>query len=143
MKKTPKAKHFPEQEKTPRRAGFNEDPFKLLPAWRIGRMEMCDPFGWHEVDGSIWPRILERMKSFETMTLHEMIGNKNHLIPVDRLCADAQTRLEALHLDDVESLFSLRLTKVERIWGFLEHNVVILLWWDPEHKVCPMNITDN
>ncbi len=138
----PKTKANPTTSKTPRK-GFDENPFCLKPAWRIGRMEMCDPFGWHKMDAADWPRILERIKAFETMTLNEMIGNKNHLIPIEQLSAGAQSRLEFLHLDDLTSLFSLRVTKTERIWGILEHNVVILLWWDPEHNVCPMNITDN
>jgi len=23
--------------------------YKLRPAWRIGKIEMCDPYGWHEI----------------------------------------------------------------------------------------------
>lgn len=90
-----------------------------------------------------WTRIQERLKAFESMTLGEMIGKQNHLIPVEQLCKEAERRLVELRLDDVTSLFSLRITKIERVWAVLEHNVAILLWWDPEHQVYPMNVTDN
>jgi hypothetical protein len=135
--KNPKVKIEPSQSKTPRKAGFDENPMRLRPAWRIGSMEMCDPFGWHQVDGTLLLGIREKLRNFETMTLGQILGRNHHMVSVGSLCRDARDRLEALHLDDVEELLSLRLTGIERIWGVLEHNIIILLWWDPNHLVCP------
>lgn len=100
-------------------------------------MEMCDPFGWHQVDGASLFSIREKLRNFETMTLGQILGRNHHRVSVELLCKDARDRLEALHLDDVEELLSLRLTGIERVWGILEHNIIILLWWDPKHLVCP------
>jgi hypothetical protein len=40
-------------------------------------------------------------------------------------------------LDEFEDLVSLRLSARERVWGILAEGVLELLWWDPDHKVCP------
>jgi hypothetical protein len=135
--KKPKARREPESIKTPRKAGFDENPLRLRPAWRIGSLEMCDPFGWHEIDGTSLRDIHKKLSDFETMTLGEIIGSRNHPISVEALCKEARDRLTALRLDDVDELLSLRLKGAERVWGILEHNIVILLWWDPKHLVCP------
>ena len=39
-----------------------------------------------------------------------------------------------LGLDDVVSL---RLSGPERVFGYLDNGVLVLLWWDPLHQVCP------
>ena len=49
--KKPKARFDPHPAKTPRR-GFDEDPNRLRPAWRLGSMEMRDPFGWHNLSST-------------------------------------------------------------------------------------------
>jgi hypothetical protein len=61
---------------------------------------------------------------------------QNHSIKVEDICSTAQQRLEALGLllDDVVSL---RLSGRERVYGYLENGVLILLWWDPLHQICP------
>jgi hypothetical protein len=100
-------------------------------------MEFRAPYGWHEVDGATLLYIREKLKLFESMTLNEILGPNHHKVRIDQLCSTAQSRLAELRLDDVEELISLRLTGRQRVWGVLEHNVVILLWWDPEHQVCP------
>jgi hypothetical protein len=67
--KHPKTKHEPQPSKTPKKAGFDENPLHLCPAWRVGAMEMRDPFGWHDLDDKTLREIREKLKSFETMTL--------------------------------------------------------------------------
>lgn len=137
--KHPKTKSQPQPSKTPKKAGFDENPLQLRPAWRIGSMEMVGPFGWHVIDAATLHEILEKLKHFETMYLRDLYGpkKKSHLVEISQMSKDARDRLTALHLDDIEELLSLRLTGTKRVWGILEHNVVILLWWDPEHLVCP------
>lgn len=43
----------------------------------------------------------------------------------------------SIGLDDQDALVSLGLTGRERIWGFIANGVMNLLWWDPNHEVCP------
>lgn len=135
--KNPKAKQQPDTSKTPRKVGFDENPNHLRPAWRVGHLEMCDPFGWHEINAELLAEIRQKLRDFESMKWSEILGRNNHLVDRSDLCKEARDRLEALGLDDLDQLLSLRLTGAGRVWGMLEHNVVTLLWWDPEHKVCP------
>lgn len=133
--KNPKTKANPQLSKTPRK-GYDENPLHLKPAWRVGYMEMCDPFGWHQTDAATLLQIREKLRSFESMTLGEILGPNNHMVPIHTLCKEARDRVAVLHLDDIDELLSLRLGATERIWGILEHNIVTLLWWDPDHCVC-------
>ena len=64
----------------------------------------------------------------------------NHSVEIDKLSSTAQTRLTEIQLDDIDELVSLRLSAKERIWGILEQGVLIILWWDPNHQVCPSNL---
>jgi len=135
--KQPKIRINPQPSKTPKKAGFDENPLRLKPAWRIGAMEMCDPFGWHAIDAITLHDIRGKLRSFESMTWSEIIGAKSHPVARNLLCKEARDRLDELRLDDLEELFSLRLSGKERVWGVLEHNILIVLWWDPDHAVCP------
>ncbi|MEM7583554.1 MAG: hypothetical protein AAF560_09265 [Acidobacteriota bacterium] len=81
-----------------------------------------------------------KLKNFEMMTWSEILvaGKKrNHSIPLEDLSKPARDRLVEIKLDDRDALISLRLSGLERIWGFLEDGTFYLVWWDPEHRVCP------
>jgi len=65
---------------------------------------------------------------------------KYHPIRVDKLATEARKRLEELRQDDVDVLWSLRVQGKPRIWGIREGRVLKLLWWDPNHEVCPSKL---
>ena len=65
--------------------------------------------------------------------------NGSHHIPVSRIIPQARKRLEEIHQADIDDLYSLRLTGVQRIIGIRDRNNLKILWWDPEHEVCPAN----
>lgn len=101
---------------------------------------MVDPFGWHALDGHKLKNIRERLSQFETMTWSEVLvkaKKQNHSIKVSSICTAAQQRLEALGLGVLEDVVSLRLSARERVYGYLENGVLVLLWWDPNHEICP------
>lgn len=109
------------------------------PNWRISRIELSDPYGWHNLDVVMVIYIKEKLSHFETMTWREILldaKKQNHFISVDRLSKNAQDRLIETNQDDVEELLSLRLSGKERIWGVLEQGTLNLLWWDPNHQIC-------
>lgn len=104
---------------------------------------METPFGWHELNADEARRVLDRLRSFETMTWKQIIvdaGHHNHLVPVADLCRQAQACPE---VSDVDEVMSLRVTQASRIFGIMSGSVCRLLWWDPEHEVYPMNIANN
>jgi hypothetical protein len=125
--KTPRAEIFP---------NINQ----LKPAWRIGRLEMCEPFGWQDLERSKLQEIRARLSELEKLTWNEiLVQNKywNHTIQVEDLCSEAQERLLDLRLDDYDEIVSLRLSNLERIWGLRIDGAMTLLWWDPDHSICP------
>lgn len=97
------------------------------------------PFGWHSLDRAKAHEIRERLASLESMTWSEilMISKKqNHLIPIIDLAASALRRIEQKKIA-VDELVSLRLSAKERIFGYLEDGVCVVLFWDPKHEICP------
>lgn len=139
-KKTPTSIIPASPLKIPKQANYN-DSDSLNPAWRVSNLETVDPFGWHKIDDQrTMCAIRERLKGFESMTWYEILikaKKLNHSIKREKLCSDAQKRLRDLKLDDNDEFISLRLTGKQRIWGIKQHNVLLLLWWDPNHKICP------
>jgi hypothetical protein len=133
--KIPKWKEAPSPSKIPK-SGPVESILGLHPAWRLSLLELDKPFGWHELDAGQMRYVREKLSSFESMTWGEILGKQNHRVAVDSICNDAQRRLIEIKQDDIDELVSLRLSGAERIWGILD-NVVKVLWWDPNHEICP------
>jgi hypothetical protein len=103
-------------------------------------MDLVDPYGWHKIDKSEIATIREKLSHFESMTWSEILvtaKKRNHTVQVSSLCSAAQKRLREAHCNDVDELVSLHLSGRERIWGILREGVLTVLWWDPNHEVCP------
>ena len=111
----------------------------LRPSWRVASMELVNPYGWHKVDAETLLSIRGKLAHFETMTWSEILvtGKKrNHSINVSAITPEARQRLEAIGLG-LDEVVSLRLSGAERVFGYLDNGVLVLLWWDPNHQVCP------
>ena len=114
------------------------EPDAGFPSWRIGLLEMVDPFGWHAIERSTLDSVRLRLGNLESMTWHEILKkNDSHNIKKTKLCPAAQKRLAILKQDDIDEVFSLRLSGKERVWGIREGEALKVLWWDPEHLICP------
>lgn len=126
VKKIPKASFQPEEylETTPSWL------FKSLDndsEWNICSLKKVD------LTHTIYPRLC----GFETMKWKDIIGPNHHEISVNDIIPEAQKRLGALKLDDIDSLISLRVSATVRIWGIRKGSIVSLLWYDPNHLICP------
>jgi hypothetical protein len=137
----PKAKEIPSFGKTPK-ASEGRSYYSDHPSWRIGRMDFVDPFGWHTVDSQKLEDIRSKLGQLETRTWGEILlraKKQNHSVSIEILCKDAQDRLSEMYKGhvDIDDLVSLRLSGRERVWGILDQGVFAVLWWDPEHAVCP------
>ena len=109
-------------------------------------LELADPFGWHGLDAPQLHHVRDKLSELEKRTWKEILiisSYYNHLIEVGRLCKEARNRLQEIGQEDIDELLSLRLTGTERVWGILEHNVVKLLWWDPNHQVCEVPLRNT
>jgi len=148
-KKQPKAAFGSDVRTKSPRIGVTESYHNHRPSWRIAKIELedrDDPFGWHLVDDVAAEKIRAGLANFESMTWAEILvdGKKgNHSVATSKICKAASDRLFAMRLDDVDQLVSLRLSNKQRVWGILHQGVLDLLWWDPNHEVCPWQGKDN
>jgi hypothetical protein len=90
------------------------------------------------MDGATLAEVLAKLRGFESMTWREIDGpTGSHGVDPHHLSRQAQQRLTEIRQDDAAELFSLRITGRRRVWGILDEHVLRILWWDPEHQVCP------
>ncbi len=137
-RKKPTRKVNPTTEKRPRGKGQVERLEVAPISWHIRIADKKGPWGWSNVkEATFWSHIYPKLVAFETMTWGEIWGRNNHSVPKARIIREAQKRLASINQDDIDELVSLRLTGRKRIWGIKDGNVLKILWWDPEHQVCP------
>lgn len=92
--------------------------------------------------------IVEHLVNFERMTwdevfkkTHDSGKSGNHYITPDKLCKNAQDRFRKLNLEEyADSLYSIRLNNLIRIFGLLRDGVFYILWFDEKHEICPSKL---
>jgi len=138
--KKPYRKIDPSPEKVPRGRKKVEDSDIKLIVWHVGKIDKDGPWGWKDIEPErLWNNIHSKMSSFESMTWDEVMkGGDNHPVSVDGIIPDARRRLEEIGQDDIDELFSLRLSGRERIYGIRAGHIFKVLWRDPNHQVCPV-----
>jgi len=121
---------------------FTEDPGntnKRQPVWVFSVLDENGPWGKVKLSGdSVWNDILPKIRSYESMTWGQIEQNKkyNHSVGIDALCPTARKRIDHLKLD-VDELFRFRLSGKQRLWGIRDRERFKILWWDPDHEICP------
>ncbi|HEV3158311.1 MAG TPA: hypothetical protein VGZ00_13285 [Candidatus Baltobacteraceae bacterium] len=122
-------------------SGGNADAyFSETPSWRVDKMRVIDPFGWHIVTRTEMLLIIEKLKFYEEKTWRQILVDEryhNHPIPRNELGRAAQECLDEVWQGGVDEVFSLRLNNKSRIFGIMNMGAFHLLWWDRDHSVCP------
>ncbi len=133
------------QEIAPRQVRTGGDPGSLdreTIAWHFHRLDNPHAqWGWQKLRPADWRDILSHLISFEGLTwarLKEQAGGRrrgtnHHSIEIAEFTAAARRRLSELHLDEFDSLFSLRITNTLRLYGIRDGRVLQLVWHDPHH----------
>lgn len=115
--------------------------YGLRPSWRLGRLEYKGPFGWLKLEPGEVERVLRTLAQFEALTWGEILIKRkyyNHHNQVSQLSPVAQKRLQEI-FPGLDELLSLHLSSEERVHGILqERGIMLVLWWDPEHQVYPV-----
>jgi hypothetical protein len=94
---------------------------------------------WKPLPAGTLQQIIDKLPDFERLRSKTDINKMLHPIPLARLCKDARDRLKELQQDDTEHLQSWRITQLERLWCVERDGVMCVLWWDPNHEVCPVS----
>jgi hypothetical protein len=134
--KKPLAKRQPES----RKQVFGAPPAveDKRPVWRLRDLDWGGPFSCTVLDAPTLERVVRKLGEFETMQWHDIDGKTgSHPIPVGQLHRDAQQRLEEIGQADIDELYSLRVMGRERVFGVRDRWILRILWWDPDHAVCP------
>ena len=135
QEKRPRAETPPGDEKRPR--AIEPGVMSQTPLWSLSIIDLDGPFAWSRFDGAGIVELLQRLRSYESMTWGEIEGAESHFVERDQCCKEARDRLVELRQDDVDTLFSFRISGRKRVWGIRDGRVLRLLWWDPEHRVSP------
>ena len=107
-------------------------------AWRFNAVDKGGPFAWSNLTCSdMHKNVIENLADFETMDQVALQERGCHDIAIGNLCEKARERLLELNLDDLDDLFSLRLDGKKRVFCIRRPTYMRVLWWDPEHAVCP------
>jgi hypothetical protein len=128
----------PSEQKIPRGGQKVAQITREQVAWHVRIVDRDGRWGWNNADKSeTWDGILKKMAEFETMTWDQIERKGSHDISLSDLCSEARKGLARINQDDVDELFSLRLTGKQRIWGIRDRSILKIIWWDPDHTVCP------
>ncbi|MGR8935065.1 MAG: hypothetical protein ACU837_11845 [Gammaproteobacteria bacterium] len=106
------------------------------PSWRFSTVDKNGPFAWptgkpEELE------IVGKLHSFDSMTWSDIEGADHHSISISKLSKEAQKRLQEIKQDDIDEFFSFRMQGKPRIICIRDRNIAKLLWFDPNHQVCP------
>lgn len=123
-------------------APMQSDGHRLVFALQL--VDHGGPYAWAEISPADTKMIATKCKGWESLTADEvfaMPGNKP--IPLDSLCAEAKARLEEIELDDEDYLWELHVSGTRRIWGVRYSHIYYIVWWDPNHQVCPSHLRNT
>ena len=135
------SKMHPPSGKQPRVAVNPDELAARRPAFRVGMMDLewRTPLGhgWLTLSGADWLELQLKNKNIEAFSWLDLKRAGSHNVSLEQVIREAQTRLENdLHLE-LDEIFSVRLSGKERIWGMKIVNVLHVIWFDPEHEICP------
>jgi hypothetical protein len=138
--KQPKAEATPSGLKQPKVASEPISYNHLKASWRVRHVNMAAPYGWHQLTPVELAVVQEKLSQFETMTWNEIFvvaKKQNHDIPVADLRCEKARRWMNRNMPGQPTLWTLRLSGAERVWGIFSEGAYQVLFWDPEHLIYP------
>lgn len=138
-RKIPKCKKEPQQHKTPKAKLQDVEFAEGRPlAWRFSSSDKNGAWAWNKLtDLSEHKEVIEKLHEFEGYNIRSLTNTGSHPIPLCDLCENARKRLAEIQQDDNDELFSLRINGKKRLFCIQAGNIMKILWWDPNHTVCP------
>jgi len=109
------------------------------PIWAFNRMVVDGPFGWGRADGATVAWALGRLHLLGSMTWQDILSKTDsHEVDIVSIPnADIARELQRVGLEDIDSLVSLHLGSLPRIWGSRQERTLVILFWDPDHLGWP------
>lgn len=137
-KKVPKIAAAPEAKKEPKIAAPPPTFRGGVIAWRFNAVDKNGPFSWLGLSDPVeYKAVIEALADIETMHEAALDARGCHFIALSKLAKVAQDRLTELKLDDLDELYSIRLNGRGRVFCVHRPKYMRVLWFDPDHQVCP------
>lgn len=136
-RKKPKAEVTPQGQKEAKAAPA-ESAMGRKASWRLNRVQLVSPYGWHGLSLSEVLYIQTKLAELERKTWSEILVKEkhwNHSVPVSQLkCPEARQWIRR-NMPDQTELWTLRLSGAERIWGVFAEGTYLAIFWDPDHLI--------
>ena len=131
----------PKEQKSTRIDSNNNPRLRTFhtPSWHFETLDLDGPWCPKNTlpPNVFWLDVLPKLRDFEGMNWAQIESTGSHEVSIRKIIPDAQRRLRGIGQADTHSIFSLRLTGTQRIWGIRFGSILKMLWWDPEHQICP------
>lgn len=136
--KRPSQKLSPSDKKEARGIRKAEKHANAFCTWDTTCIDCDGKWSWINIDPKTWwDHICPSKTDFQKMKWSEIKGPRHHAISVSKIIPQAQQRLNEIRQDDIDTLFSFAVGSLPRIWGIKDRNIFRVLWWDPNHEICP------
>jgi hypothetical protein len=139
-KKEARTKESPAPRKVAKTRENPDSSNDQTPVWLFGSLDLGCPW-CGDITAELAAHVLSKIKSYESMTWGQILADqkRNHSVALADCSKDARDR--AIELDlDIDELFRLRFNGTQRLWGIRDRQHFKLVWWDPEHQVCPSTL---
>lgn len=143
-KKTKQKNRAEAQKHTIKTEGYSSDKEKVV--WRFDMIDRSGKFAFNPNGDSFKCKdFLEKLIDYSSMTwtevkkqTHDDGKSKHHFLSPQFLSPEAAERLKAKQLEEYsDSIFSFALDNKLRLVGIRKNEDFHVLWYDPEHEVCP------
>lgn len=141
-KKTNQKNKTVAQKRTIKEKGYSSDSKKVV--WQFDMIDRNGKFAFDvNRDGFKHKVFLEKLIDYSSMTwtevkkqTHDNGKSKHHFL--SSLSNEATERLKNRQLEEYEdSIFSFALENKLRVVGIRKNEDFHVLWYDPEHEICP------
>jgi hypothetical protein len=105
-------------------------------AWRFSKSDNDGPYRCGVFEHDEFKQLWDKLQAFENMNMAEFArADSFHKVSTLILSKDAKKRLQEIHLDDLDSLYSFHIVGACRLWCMKHGNIMCVLWWDKNHEV--------
>jgi hypothetical protein len=110
-------------------------------AWRVSKIQLVDPYGWHSLDAAGVYQMKQKLGYLERSTWKDVFvrdARNNHSIRSDQLKCSIARKWMAENMPDQPLLWTIRISARERIWGIISEAAYQIIFWDPDHLIWPV-----
>lgn len=146
-------KVIPEFGKLPRLSNDPDSIMNCFMEWCPSRADVAghwswkQPRKWEEDDWNcnINPKLLEFQRLKWSEIFAQRTGTKkrhklHHDMEVCKIITEACNRWNEIGLEEYDTAFRFRLAGKRRLWGYKTLAKFHLVWWDPHHKIYPVEV---